>query len=318
MSRIRWGRRMDQQISDIRAFNRFYTGQIGLLEEHIVRSRFTLPEARLLYEIGTRGHTTGAELSRALGIDPAQVSRMVWKLVDAGLIVLTPDAGDRRSNRIALSGDGDAAFAELNAGSDAAVASMVAHLSPPGVAELVAAMRTIRRLLRDDVDDGPVIFRPHRIGELGWLIHRQGVLYNRQFGWNIEFEALIARIYAEFEQAPDDPPKALWVAEQGGRVVGSVFLLPSTTHPGFAQLRMLYVEPEARGAGLGRALVDQCVRFARERGYAGVRLWTQQSLVSARRIYAAAGFELVDSAPHRSFGNDLVGEHWQLAFGSGE
>jgi GNAT superfamily N-acetyltransferase len=170
------------------------------------------------------------------------------------------------------------------------------------------AMRTIGS---DAEPAAPVLLRPHRIGELGWLIHRQGLLYNQQFGWNIEFEALIAGLYGDFERAPQTPPKALWVAVQQNAIVGSVFVTASEGREGVAQLRMLYVEPEARGLGIGRMLVDQSVSFARDNGYRRMRLWTQSVLASARRIYASAGFVLVESQPHHSFGHDLVGEIWE-------
>ena len=159
----------------------------------------------------------------------------------------------------------------------------------------------------------PIVLRPHRIGELGWLIHRQAVLYNRQFGWNGEFETLIARIYHEYEVAPEAPPKALWVADRDGDVMGSVFVTPATGRPDTAQLRMLYVEPEARGMGIGSSLVGQAVAFSKDAGYRRIRLWTQSVLVSARRIYAAHGLEMVESAPHHSFGHDLIGEYWEAA-----
>lgn len=302
----------DDAVSEIRAFNRFYTRQIGALDEHIGRSRFSLPEARLLYEIAQRGHTTGAELSRALGVDPAYVSRLLQKFLGEELLLLSPSASDRRSNQIALSGDGDKAFAELDDASEAAVAELLTPLQPSQRAALVAAMRSIRIMLGDAVEAAPLVLRPHRVGELGWLVHRQALIYNEQYGWSIEFEALIAGLYRDFELAPAAPPRALWIAERQGTIVGSVFVTPSAGHEGSAQLRMLYVEPEARGFGIGRLLVDQVIRFARQSNYRSVRLWTQSVLVSARKIYAAAGFQLVESADHHSFGHDLVGEIWEL------
>jgi DNA-binding MarR family transcriptional regulator/GNAT superfamily N-acetyltransferase len=300
-------------IADIRAFNRFYTRQIGLLGEHINQSRFSFPEARLIYEIATRGHTTGAELARALGVDPAYVSRLMRKFIADEIVALTPSIADRRANNVALTRDGDAAFKELNAASDEAVAELLKPIDPMRRDALLAAMRTIRSVLGDAMPAAPLILRPHRIGELGWLVHRQGLLYNQQFGWSIEFEALIAGLYSDFELAPETPPKALWIAERQGAVVGSVFVMPSQGREGTAQLRMLYVEPEARGLGIGRMLVDQCISFARDNGYSRMRLWTQSVLESARRIYAAAGFECVETEGHHSFGKDLVGEHWELA-----
>jgi DNA-binding MarR family transcriptional regulator/GNAT superfamily N-acetyltransferase len=298
-------------VSDIRAFNRFYTRQIGLLNEHFNDSRFSLPEGRVLYEIASRGHTTLAEIARSLGMDPGYASRLLHKLVGEELAALTPNPGDRRSNSVALTQDGSLAFAQLDATSNGAVAELLRPLDETQRRALVAAMRTIRTILGDAMPAAPLTVRPHRLGELGWLIHRQGLLYNQQFGWNAEFEALIAGLYRDFEQAPPNPPKALWIAERNNAVVGSVFVMPSEGREGTAQLRMLYVEPEARGLGIGRMLVDQVVAFSREHGYSRVRLWTQSILASARKIYSAAGFTLVETKPHHSFGQDLVGEIWE-------
>lgn len=301
------------QVAEVRTFNRFYTRQIGLLDEHITRSPFSLQEGRLIYELATRGRATGAELARAMGVDPAYISRMLQRLLAEDLVALTPSATDRRSTEAALTARGREAFAGLDAGSDAAVEAMLDPLDDGRRQALVGAMRTIRRALGDaPADTASVVLRPERLGELGWLIHRQGLLYNQQFGWNAEFEALIAQIYAEYAKVPDDGRKYLWVADRGGEVVGSIFVVPSAGREGTAQLRMLYVEPVARGLGLGGTLVAQAVSFARSAGYARMRLWTQSILVSARRIYEAAGFRCVETAPHRSFGQDLVGEHWEL------
>ena len=305
----------DDQTDAIRAFNRFYTRQIGLLNEHIVWSPFSLSEARVLYEISHLGHTTAADLSRSLGLDRAYLSRLLQKFLALEMIVLSPIPNDRRQNSIALTADGDATVASLNAGSNAAMRDMLAPLTGPERAELVAMMQRIRTLLGDSsASEGAVVLRPERVGELGWLIHRQAVLYNEQYGWNAEFEGLIARIYSEFQALPDDPPRALWVADRGGEVLGSVFVTPHATRPSTAQLRMLYVEPAARGVGIGTMLVAQSIDFARRNGYARLRLWTQSVLTSARRIYSAAGFRLVESGPHHSFGKDLVGEYWELEF----
>jgi DNA-binding MarR family transcriptional regulator/GNAT superfamily N-acetyltransferase len=299
-------------ISEVRAFNRFYTPRIGLLDEHFAEGPLSLAEARVLYEIDVRGHTTASELMKALNLDRGYLSRILRKFADADLTAVSPTVGDRRSNQIALTSDGDILANRLNEQSDTAVEQLIHRLTVTQREELAGAMRTIRRLLGDEVATAPIVIRPHRLGELGWLIHRQGLLYNQQFGWNIEFEALIARIYSEYEQAPASPPKALWIAEQDGKVVGSVFVMPSEGRPGSAQLRMLYVEPEARGQGLGRTLVDQVVTFSRDSGYDRVRLWTQSVLASARKIYTAAGFALVETHEHHSFGKDLMGEHWEL------
>lgn len=305
---------MDSQIADIRAFSRFYTRQIGLLEEHFHHSRFSLPEGRVLYEIASRGHTTLAEIARSLGMDPGYASRLLHKLVAEGLVALSPNPADRRSNVVALTREGDAAFAQLDAASDVAVGQLLAPIDPLRREALLRAMRTIRTVLGDEATKSPVVLRAHRIGELGWLVHRQGLLYNQQYGWNGEFEALIARIYNEYATAPDAPPRNLWIAEHNGEVVGSIFCMPSDGLPGSAQLRMLYVEPTARGQGIGRLLVDQCVAFARGAGYARMRLWTHSIQQAARKLYAAAGFVIVETSPHHSFGQDLVSEIWELKF----
>ncbi len=305
---------MADVVSEIRAFNRFYTRRIGLLDEHLKSSPFTLAESRVLFEIARAGSASAAEVARTLRIDPGFLSRILYKLTDAGLVSSIPDPQDRRRNSTALTPEGEAAFASINRAAEATVAEdLLAPLDPAQQEALVGAMHTIRRLLDDEPSREPIVLRPHRLGELGWLIHRQGVLYNRQFGWSIEFEALIARLYSDFQHMPADPPRDLWIADRGGRVVGSVHVTPSEGRPGVAQLRMLYVEPEERGAGIGTLLVEQCIAFARASGYRRMRLWTQSVLTAARRIYAAAGFECVESAPHHSFGHDLVGEYWEKA-----
>ncbi|MBI4921166.1 MAG: MarR family transcriptional regulator [Devosia nanyangense] len=302
----------DDDVARIRAFNRFYTRQIGLLNEVIARSRFSLGEGRVLYEIAQRGHTTGAELAASLGLDPAYLSRILQKFLGQGLVLLSPSPTDRRANRITLSEAGDVAMAELETLNDAAIEAVLAPVAPADRPALVAAMSTIRSILGDTPRRGPIILRPHRVGEYGWLIHRQGLLYNQQFGWDIGFEALAAGIYREFHDLPATPPKALWVAEHDGGIVGSVFVIPLAGSTGTAQLRMLYVEPETRGQGLGTTLVRQAVAFARDSGYRRMRLWTQANLEAARRIYAAAGFTMVEASPHHSFGKDLVSEFWEL------
>jgi DNA-binding MarR family transcriptional regulator/GNAT superfamily N-acetyltransferase len=302
-------------IAEIRQFSRFYTREVGALDAGHLDTPYSLTEARLIYEVATRGETTAAEVARAMGTDPGQLSRVVARLKETGLLVLTPNARDRRQQDITLSEEGRAAFARLDQATIARIESLLKPLDAAQRATLVSAMTKVRTLLGDGVAAAPLLLRPHRIGELGWLIHRQALIYNQQYGWNIEFEALIAKIYHDYETAPEKPPKALWIAERNGAIAGSIFAIPAEGRPGTALLRMLYVEPDARGLGIGRILVDQCVRFARDSGYERVRLWTQSMLVPARKIYAAAGFKCVESAPHQSFGADLVGENWELELG---
>lgn len=306
---------MQNEISEIRAFNRFYTGQIGILDSGHLQTRFTLGEARLIWEVARSGATSAAELARIMQLDPGQLSRMVAKLKAEGYLELTPNPRDRRQSDISLTREGQVAFVALDAASNEVIESLLETVPAERRAALVAAMRTIRQVLVDETAErGPVILRPQRIGELGWLIHRQGLLYSHQFGWNGDFEAMIARIYNEYHFAPDTPPKALWVAEQNGMIAGSIFCMPSEAIPGSAQLRMLYVEPEARGQGIGRMLVEQCVRFARDSGYERMRLWTHSIQEAARRTYAGAGFQIVETEPHQSFGKDLISEIWELRF----
>lgn len=305
----------DQQlVADVRAFNRFYTRLIGVLDAGMHQTAFTLAEARVIYEIGTHGSISHGELARALQLDPGYLTRLNFKLGDAGVVVNTRGASDRRSVSYALTADGDAVFAQLNAASDAAVAALLSPLPSAERARLADAMRSIRVLLGDTAEPGAVVLRPHRIGELGWLIHRQGLLYNEQYGWNGDFEALIARIYNEYHFASETPPKSLWVAEQNGSIAGSIFCMPSESLSGSAQLRMLYVEPAARGRGIGRALVEHCVAFARGAGYERMRLWTHSTQTAARRLYAAAGFEIAEEWDHESFGKQLHAEIWELRF----
>ncbi len=302
----------DSVIADIRAFNRFYTRQIGLLNEHVAQSNFGLSEGRVLYELAKRGHATGTELAQSLSMDHAYLSRMVRKFVEADLIALTPSLTDRRQSQIALTPEGDAAVAELEDLNDDAIGALLEPVSAADRQKLVEAMATIRTILGDPPGRGPVILRPHRIGDFGWMIHRQGILYNRQFGWNIGFESLIAGIYGGYEAMPG--PKDLWVAEQNGSIVGSIFVAPSEGLPDSAQLRMLYVEPAARGQGVGTALVNQAVSFARDHGYKRMRLWTHTIQASARKIYAAAGFKIVETIDEDNFGVKMVGEIWETVF----
>ena len=302
----------DSVIAEIRAFNRFYTRHIGLLNEQVAQSHFSLAEGRVLYELAKRRHARGVELAQSLGIDHAYLSRMMRKFVDAGLIAHSPNLSDRRSNEIALTREGDAAVAELEDLNDDAIEAVLKNVAPADRLALVEAMTSIRRVLGDERRRSPIVLRPHRIGDLGWMISRQGIIYNRQFGWNGEFESLIARIYGSYDAMPG--PKDLWVAEQDGNIAGSIFVCPSEGLDGSAQLRMLYVEPAARGQGVGAALVAQAVSFARANNYRRMRLWTHTIQASARKIYAATGFEIVETIPENNFGLEMMGEIWEMVF----
>lgn len=300
-----------EQIAEIRSFNRFYTRIIGLLQEGMHKTSHTLAEARVIYELNRDGITTAAQVAAILDMDRGQMSRLMLRLVEQGLVANLPRAADGRSTPVALTPEGRAVAARFNAMSDQIAAGLL--LDPITEFErrdLVGAMRRITAILSEP-DNPALVLRPHRVGELGWLVHRQAVLYNLEQGWDGAFETLIMRIYAEYEAAPG--PKSLWVAEQDGEVAGSVFILPAPGEPdNTAQLRMLYTEPAFRGCGIGRRLVDEAVRFSRASGYARIILWTQDSLGSARRIYQGAGFTLLREERHRSFGADLNGQYWVL------
>lgn len=301
----------DSLIDDTRAFNRFYTQVIGVLDEHLTESPFSLAEARVLYEIASRGHTTGTELGRTLGLDRAYLSRILHGFTLKGLVFASPIPGDRRQNSIALTQDGDKVFFNLREQAELATARILAPLSQPDRRRLADAMWTIRTLLGDDLPASPVLVRPPRIGEMALVASRQARIYTDEFSWDGSYEGLAAEIAGKFAQAHDPEREACWIAEWRGDVAGSIFVVDAGQ--GVAQLRLLYVEPKARGLGIGKLLVDQVVRFARDKRYKKIRLWTQQSLVAARKVYATAGFTLTESAPHHSFGKDLVGEYWELA-----
>lgn len=299
-------------IAAMRAFNRFYTRIIGLLEEGMHNSPYALPEARVIHEIGKRGAATASALCEELGMDRGQMSRLVWRLSDLGLLAVIPDAADKRSNTLALTSQGDAVYGTLNAASDEVAGKLLQPLDAFRRQDLVGAMHRIETVLAGPERNAAITLRPPRIGEIGQLIGRQGLLYHLEQGWNGEFETLITRIYAEFDAAPDPATKALWVADHAGQVAGSIFVLPAADDATTAQLRMLYVEPAFRGLGIGKLLVGEVVRFSRAAGYRRVILWTQDCLTSARRIYQAAGFQLIEEERHHSFGADLNGQYWAL------
>lgn len=302
----------DTLIDDTRAFNRFYTSVIGVLDEHLTESPFSLAEARVLYEIATRGHTTGTELAKALELDRAYLTRILQGFTAKDLVSYAPNPNDRRGNFIALTRDGDGAYADLREKAESAVGAMLAPLSPSDRRRLADAMWTIRTLLGDELPPSPVLVRPPRIGEIALVASRQAQVYASEFGWDGSYEGLAAEIAGKFAQGHDAEREACWIAEWRGDLAGSIFVVDAGK--GVAQLRLLYVEPKARGLGIGKSLVDQVVSFSRAKDYNKIRLWTQESLTAARRIYAAAGFKLTESKPHRSFGKDLVGEYWELEF----
>jgi DNA-binding MarR family transcriptional regulator/GNAT superfamily N-acetyltransferase len=298
------------QIAAVRAFNRFYTRKLGVLDQHLGQSPFSLSEARVLYELAHRDDLAAKEIGNELGLDPGYLSRIVQSFDEKGLITRTPLPADRRQYQLSLTAKGRQAFAKLNLGSQNEVASMLARLSAGDATRLIQAMATIEAVLEQrQSQPASVVLRSHRVGDMGWVISKQGAAYAADYGWDISYEALVAEICAQFIKSYDAAREHCWIAEVDGEPVGSVFLVKATDE--LAKLRLLQVEKKARGLGVGRALVEQCINGARERGYQRMTLWTQSILVAARGIYKAAGFELVATKPHHSFGHDLVGETWE-------
>jgi DNA-binding MarR family transcriptional regulator/GNAT superfamily N-acetyltransferase len=302
-----------EAVSAIRRFGRFYTRQIELLGEGLLESPFSLTEARVLYELAAQDGVTASSLGRDLGLDAGYLSRILRGFSESGLIERTRLPEDARQTALTLTEAGRTAFRPLNETSDRQAAALLARLSDRQRDSLVGAMRTIERILSGAQarDPSEVELRRHRTGDLGWIAHRQGMLYAQEYGWDETFEALVAEILVGFVRDHDPTRERSWVAERDGQVLGSVFLVRDTNE--IAKLRLLYVEPEARGLGLGRRLVRDCISFAREASYRTLTLWTNDILSAARRIYQAEGFVLVSEERHHSFGKDLVGQYWSLS-----
>jgi len=299
------------RVESVRRFNRFYTKQIGVLSDHVLKTHFSLAEARVIYELAQREKATATEMGAELGLDAGYLSRLLAAFKKKGLISKKPSETDGRQSVIWLTEKGRKAFAELNAHSHNEIEALLGRLSPADRDRLIDAMRVIEELLGARPEQKvPYIIRPHQPGDMGWVTHRHGVIYNEEYGWDEEFEALVAEIAAKFIQNYDPKRERCWIAERGGEIVGSVFLVKKSKT--VAQLRLLLVEPSARGMGIGKRLVDECVRFAREKGYKKITLWTNSLLHAARHIYEEAGFRLVKEEPHHSFGQALVGQNWEL------
>jgi DNA-binding MarR family transcriptional regulator/GNAT superfamily N-acetyltransferase len=298
-------------IDAVRHFNRFYTRQLGFLEEGLLRSDFTLTEARILYELAHRDEATATEMCDELGLDAGYFSRILKKFVTSDLVSRQISAVDARQAALSLTARGRAAFEPLNRASQKQIAGLLEGLGNREASDLIDAMRTIERLLGERPAPAvPYILRPHQIGDMGWVVHRQGILYAQEYGWDETFEALVAEIVAAFIKNYDQRWERCWIAEREGEIVGSVFLVRESAT--VAKLRLLYVERAARGLGIGQHLVEECIRATRHKGYKTLTLWTNDVLVSARRIYQAAGFRKVAEERHHSFGHDLVGQNWSL------
>jgi DNA-binding MarR family transcriptional regulator/GNAT superfamily N-acetyltransferase len=304
------------RIAGMRQFNRFYTRQIGLLRQGLLETPYSLSEARVLYEIA-QGETTAAALAQGLGLDPAFLSRLLRRLASRGLVARTPSATDRREAILALTEEGRAEYATLDRRSQQHTAAQLAPLAETQQCRLVAAMRAIEELLGDSVTSsaflaasGGVMIRPFRGGDLGWMLARHGRFYAEAHGFDRAFERLVAQIVAQFLARFAAEREACWIAEIDGEPVGSIMLVDAGDR--IAKLRLLLVEPRARGHGIGRRLVEECVRFAQGAGYRKITLWTQSILTEARAIYQRSGFTKVAEKPHRDFGVDLIGETWEM------
>jgi DNA-binding MarR family transcriptional regulator/GNAT superfamily N-acetyltransferase len=301
----------DGEIAAVRAFSRFYTRKLGVLDQHLLKSPFSLSEARVLYELAHHEDVSAKEIGAELGLDPGYLSRIMQNFDEGGLISRKPLASDRRQHRLSLTAKGRQAFAKLDRSSHDEVATLLGRLDDTERATLVNAMSAIERALEPQPGARPAfLLRSHRPGDIGWVISRHGAVYAQEYGWDISFEALVAEIAAQFIKSYDPCCEHCWIAEVDGEPVGSIFLVKGSDD--VAKLRLLLVDKKARGLGVGRALTEQCIRFAREAGYSSITLWTQSILVAARSIYQRAGFCRVAEEKHHSFGVDLVGETWEL------
>jgi len=303
----------DSHIAAFRRFNRLYTQFIGTVTERFLHTRYSLAEGRVLYELAIRDKPRAKEVAEALGMDAGYLSRILTKHEKAGLVKRQISKRDGRAADLLLTPKGRAAFRTLNERAEKQARAIFADMTIPARTQFIGAMRTIEEVvLRGDRERPAVILRTHRPGDMGMVVALEGAGYVEQFGWDGTFEALAARITADFIDHFDPQCERCWIAEIDGRHVGHVFLVRHPDHPGTAKLRLLYVDPSARGLGLGKTLVNECVQFARSAGYKKITLWTQSILTAAHRIYQAAGFKLVKEEPHHSFGKDLIAQTWEL------
>ena len=301
----------DEQVAAVRAFNRFYTRKLGVLDQQLMKSPFSLSEARVLYELAYREDLSAKEIGAELGLDAGYLSRIVQNFDENGLITRKPLPADRRQFQLALTTKGRQTFAKLERSMQDDIGAMLAALPRGGSARLVGAMAEIERLLGiSGAAAAPAILRTHRPGDMGWVVQSHGAFYASEYGFDSSFEALVAEIAAKFLTSFDASRERCWIAELDGVQVGSVFVVKHSDD--VAKLRLLLVDPAGRGQRLGQRLVAECVAFARATGYRRMTLWTQSILVAARKIYQDAGFELVATEPHQSFGQSMVGETWEM------
>jgi DNA-binding MarR family transcriptional regulator/GNAT superfamily N-acetyltransferase len=298
-------------ISSFRQFNRMYTRLLGTLDEGLLKSRFSLAEARILFELATRQTPRAKEIADELDMDPGYLSRLLAGFEKSGLLNRRISEADSRVAELHLTRRGQAEFKKINARSQEQAHAILHSLTPSQRSKLVHSMHSIQSVFTRP-EQSKVVLRPPRVGDMGWVIHREGAVYAEEYGWDEAFEALVARIVTDFTANFDSNRERCWMADVNGENLGHIFLVKHPEEPGTAKLRLLLVEPAARGMGIGGTLVSECLQFAREAGYKKVVLWTQSILVSARRLYERAGFQLVYEEPGRRFGKDLVAQNWEL------
>lgn len=298
-----------KQIDEIRRFNRAYTRRLGILDESFLDTRFSLTEARVLHEL-SEGEKTASEIASRLGLDAGYLSRMLDRFAKAKLISRSGSADDRRSILVSLTRLGYSAYAPLEARSRESVGAMIAPLPPGAHVQLLDAMKLVSALTQANAEPPKISLRTHRAGDMGWIVMRHGALYAEEYGYGPRFEALVADICAQFLKTYQPKMERCWIAEIDGVPVGSCSLVRAETKT--AKLRLMFLEPWARGKGIARRLVDECVAFAKKCRYEKIVLWTQSELVAARKLYARAGFQLVATKPHADFGKKLTGETWEL------
>ncbi|MEW2501755.1 bifunctional helix-turn-helix transcriptional regulator/GNAT family N-acetyltransferase [Amycolatopsis sp. NPDC047767] len=300
-----------ERVATVRAFNRLYTGVIGVLDEGPADAEYSLSEARVLFEVAQQTELHVSDLRKRLDLDGGYASRLLGRLESRGLVLRERSGEDARRQIVRLTDAGREAFADLDGRSVRQIGGLLERFPDEDQRRLLGAMGTITQLVGEKATDPTLVLRTPRPGDLGWVVHRHGTLYAREYGLDERFEALVARVVADFADHRDDPRQAAWIAELAGERVGSIFCMPSADER-TAKLRLLLLEPAARGHGVGKRLVHECVEFARGRGYAAMELWTLSALDAARGIYRSAGFELQSAEPTRDFGPPVTGETWRM------
>ena len=302
---------LHRHVEAVRRFSRFYTRKIGVLHEGLLGSELSLSEGRVLYEIAHHDQTTASELGRELGLDAGYLSRILKNLEQRDLVNRAASKADARQFTLSLTANGQAAFATINARSQREVQLLLAGLGQDERSRLVGAMQIVQKLMVDEPRRRvPYILRAHQPGDIGWVVQSHGLLYAQEYGWDESFEAMVAAVAADFINKFDPKRERCWIAERDGETVGSAFVVTESEH--VAKLRLVIVAPSARGLGIGKRLVQEAIQFAKFKRYSTLTLWTNDVLTAARHIYKQAGFHLVRSEPHHSFGQDLIGEYWKL------